>query len=994
MRSFWITGVLGVAMAASLALGGCSKERSDPTGQDGHPDTWTDTESASFHGTKVSAEGNALCLECHTVVAPPDASEDQIELSCAGEDGCHARAEGPEFLDCETCHDALPESHAAHADDDLHDCFLCHESTVSGGGALVDSVHMNGSKDFALSAVLGGTLDEETLTCSGTYCHGTANTSPEWGTSPVLGCEDCHATADLSALHAEHFGEIDGNCASCHAATAASASTILSGSVTHVNFEVEIQFGPAPGVGGTFDGTGNTCSDTYCHGVSVTTTAWDDPTPLDCEGCHTKAGLPEAHQTHLAVTEDCSVCHSIVALSDTAIATPALHANAEVEVLLSSFAGGSYSDVTRTCGNTNCHGTASPPWGEVAPLDCDGCHHPFDELPRGHQEHFAVIAANCAVCHAATATDSTDIANPANHLNFSVDVQLGAAWGGTFNEQNETCAGTYCHGTAATPAWDGATNLDCESCHAFDALPAPHAKHLANNDDCSQCHAATASSASAIISPAAHANQQVDVQFAVAIGGTYNDVNGTCSDVYCHVSGAPAWVTTPPTLDCGGCHARGGLSANHGDHFDLSAATCATCHAATAVDSTAIRGGSTTHVNFQVDVEASGASAFTYVESSKTCLTSCHGTSSPSWTSTIDLDCQACHADGDLPDPHSTHLTDLGADCSFCHSATVSDGTTIVDQSRHADGDVDVVLDSRAGGTYTSATGTCSDVYCHGSGAPTWATAALDCNSCHPTASLPVSHPAHFAATQMDCERCHAATAVDSTAIGDAAQHVDFGIDVEFKSGFGGTFNGATCNNTYCHGSGVTTTSWSSPTPLDCEGCHTIASLPDGHSVHTAAFDNDCGICHSATASGPTTLVDRGRHADMTNDVVLSATWGGTYDAGSTLQCSNTWCHGPRNTVLSPAWNTSPSLSCEGCHPTAQLSAGHGVASHSIASNCDNCHSLTAASATTLVPDGPHVDNAVDFVPTFSGLAFDGGTNTCTGSCHTPGPSKNWFTLQ
>ena len=118
---------------------------------------------------------------------------------------------------------------------------------------------------------------------------------------------------------------------------------------------------------------------------------------------------------------------------------------------------------------------------------------------------------------------------------------------------------------------------------------------------------------------------------------------------------------------------------------------------------------------------------------------------------------------------------------------------------------------------------------------------------------------------EQNCAVCHASTAQDSTGIAVPANHVNFEVEVALADAFGGVFDGTTntCSNTYCHFE-ATTTPWDNPTDLRCQGCHPYSTLPDNHGVHIDTFGNICGTCHANTVSGGYSLVDSGKHANLT----------------------------------------------------------------------------------------------------------------------------------
>lgn len=750
----------------------------------------------------------------------------------------------------------------------------------------------------------------------------------------------------------------------------------------------------------TSDAVAMSCANSPgCHATS------EHATQLACGTCHARADLSPSHGAHFAAgTDACALCHAAT-YSATGALVDSVHMNAVIDVVLSSETRGVFNATDRTCSDSGCHGitmpNTSPAWGVAANLTCESCH-AIDALSNAHRTHFALSAADCGVCHATTAIDGSTLQpDTRTHANLEVNVALIETHGGTFDADAATCSGTYCHGTTVTtPSWGDDAGLTCQSCHAFTELPGAHGAHLGMNDDCSLCHAMTASSATAISNPAFHGNLVVDVVLSSVIGGEFNSVTQTCATTTCHGAQSPVWSATAD-LTCNSCHAKAELPGAHQAHFARSPATCETCHHETAQDSSAIKNPAL-HLNFTVDVALSDDVAGTYDHATETCSdTYCHlgATPTPAWNGTTALRCGSCHVYAELSAPHPTHTSFVSNDCSVCHNATASGPYAIRNPQLHADNTVQVVMNDAVGGTFDSVTKTCSDTYCHVTGTPTWAAdLSLNCNSCHAKATLPGAHQAHIAHTPATCETCHSATVSGSWTIIDPGLHMNYVADVVLVDGIGGTYDASTrtCSNTYCHRDATPTPAWDGDTALRCGSCHPYAALPEPHPVHIALVENDCSVCHNATASGPYTLSNPALHADQIVQVAMNDVFGGTFDV-ATNTCANNWCHGPRNDVLSPAWGGATGLDCQGCHPTASLSGGHEFHAVLMGQPCEACHNATALSGTELRPDAPHIDGVVQVVGTYANMVYEVNTNTCSSeqnACHKPGPSKNWFTLE
>ncbi len=161
--------------------------------------------------------------------------------------------------------------------------------------------------------------------------------------------------------------------------------------------------------------------------------------------------------------------------------------------------------------------------------------------------------------------------------------------------------------------------------------------------------------------------------------------------------------------------------------------------------------------------------------------------------------------------PHPAHVTGprhAPYDCTSCHNKPENPLTPnhVFDDSP---GQADVRFDQglSAGGDY--ATGTCSNLYCHGNGRTngtvTRSDAPLDCNSCHAGpgtgrdrwATMSGEHEDHLR-EGVPCVGCHAATIDDADEISGPMQHVNGAVDLEFAPGTI-TRTDASCSGT-CHG--------------------------------------------------------------------------------------------------------------------------------------------------------------------------------------------------
>jgi predicted CxxxxCH...CXXCH cytochrome family protein len=631
-------------------------------------------------------------------------------------------------------------------------------------------------------------------TCRSEYCHsnGTpadsavAYKDPVWktgGGQPAWNCVSCHgdaaATATMSKAHALHAGTAAYayGCEKCHLSVASSATALNTtytggGKKLHVNGLKDVKFDAYNGnTAGTYDGTGKTCSNTYCHSNGTDRTTADGT-----------ASGPSVAWTSTG-TSTCTYCHGGDATTGTNVIAGAAK------------------------GGTAAHGK--------------------------HVNNATLIGVNvgCASCHSATVSSNTTISGRANHVNADPNVSLASITrpsGGTARSNGTptgtspatTCASAWCHSSGqetpsyASVAWNATwTAPICNKCHGrtsslagepdyatggtnYNSHTAKHIPAASAAAACVRCHATTVTTAGTAIlttTPSMHLNGDRDVSFANvgsnAGGGAtpYTSTTRACQ-AYCHSSAgpwngtayaaptfaSPTWGGTAPS--CTGCHGGAGaattMSGPHAKHVNSNAAggygfACSKCHYGTTQDGTTILASSTLHVNgTKTDVVFNTADPFTPAGSTwgggatattHTCAsTYCHGNmtgginATPSWTPGT-LACTACH--GVPPSNHAPGDTD----CNSCHPGYSS---TAVIVATHVNGTVD------GGGGGTS---------CHNSVKDD----AASPGSARRAVMTDFSRPSHHAGngdakrggtlTDNDCAVCHAEAAVPSAQGGKIA---------------------------------------------------------------------------------------------------------------------------------------------------------------------------------------------------------------------------------
>lgn len=318
---------------------------------------------------------------------------------------------------CTACHGAPPPpfvTAAASVHPPGADCNLCHATTVTASGDLIEGgAHENGTVDVTIHAVpFAGHTDaaladiSACATCHGsgfdggasgvscTACHATFSFS-DWQTN----CTFCHGTRTPSwtsaalrlaappqgvrgetlttqpqvGAHQKHLGGgstiSDGvACGECH--------TVPTG-LAHLDGAAPTTFGGLASQGNLSPAyAGGSCSATYCHGAGLldrtgqvdganTTPTWTGAAA--CGDCHGSPPATGQHDIAQHTGHPCSRCHSEVATAtgspgilDTSAAR-ALHVNGTKNVKFS--VNGTWDSTAKTCTSVACHGgTGTRSW--------------------------------------------------------------------------------------------------------------------------------------------------------------------------------------------------------------------------------------------------------------------------------------------------------------------------------------------------------------------------------------------------------------------------------------------------------------------------------------------------------------------------------------------------------------------------------------------------------------------------------------------------------
>jgi len=291
--------------------------------------------------------------------------------------------------------------------------------------------------------------------------------------------------------------------------------------------------------------------------------------PTACDTCHGQPPATGAHSTH-ATRYGCSPCHLVPAMyTDVHLHAPP----ARMRFAAIAGGQARWDAQMRTC-SVSCHGGARPSWTpDPAQAACGSCHglpppghadarcaacHPPADAPTHADGHVDLGdgSGGCAACHGqpppegahlahalATHRLSAPVACAACHLVPAAVTSAGhidhappatvfpAGLGGpaaadgatpTWDPGAGTCAQVYCHGggvalasdhaagLARTPAWSGADQAACGTCHGIPPQDGVHWSAI-RLTDCTTCHP-TMDASGAIVVPSRHIDGVIDVR--------------------------------------------------------------------------------------------------------------------------------------------------------------------------------------------------------------------------------------------------------------------------------------------------------------------------------------------------------------------------------------------------------------------------------------------------------------------------------------------------
>ncbi|WP_145026279.1 CxxxxCH/CxxCH domain c-type cytochrome, partial [Geobacter argillaceus] len=430
------------------------------------------------------------------------------------------------------------------------------------------------------------------------------------------------------------------------------------------------------------------------------------------------------------------------------------------------------------------------------------------------------------------------------------------------------------------------------------------------------------------------------------------------------------------------------------------------------------------HVNKFIDFSSvRGGGSTKYNGSTKLCTNIyCHSNGNPgslvyvnpaAWNSATTYGCNGCHGTSGFGAPdyanggagtttansHSKHVSQLNitdtTGCAVCHRRTVDMATAnkLRNYSTlHLNGTANVTFNTtRAGSsaTWTSGTGTCSSVICHGNGlgayqSPQWG-ATDNCGFCHPIASLGGAHAKHLDLTQtpvfytftanrssgddstgkyyFGCSSCHPlvnGNHTSGTIVLDLRPSVAGVGTLRSKNsaaitatGPAGTTNGGTtadsvsgsvvkCLNIYCHSNGYSTSMVYANTP----------------NWYGGSFTGDrCANCHgnspnSTIAGSPAHYNSNFLGTGITGGHVVGIHYDGIFSGTNGLATPGT---GTTNSHGNALYSTT--INCNICHYATVTSANNDK--NIVCNTCHNGIQATLRGNATIANKANHVNGSV-----------------------------------
>ncbi len=371
----------------------------------------------------------------------------------------------------------------------------------------------------------------------------------------------------------------------------------------------------------------------------------------------------------------------------------------------------------------DCHGTRSSM--DIRPVDAAYRNVSSGGFIGSHRTHVSVGATpgNCEKCHQGSRNYSSahrngmiKVSANVNHSQLKTTYRNStSAWPQTATPLLGGCTNVNCHFEKETLTWgDSPTILNCSSCHTAPPSDGSHGKKHGDyfgtaTDSCAKCHMNHLAEANIFSHASGAGKRGLKIQFTTTPnnGGTYSGGttnypdylprlnparNGSCTDTYCHSDG------------------RGGSPVKTLTWSDSKTTDCFTCHRGRTTDSSLGNCG-----GFGVWSAARG-----YCTPDLTMTSNGHHRLvGPQWIRKYP--------------------------CNYCHYATTDAAGTILDKTKHVNGEKNIVmhpdwnLNNRPAASYDPVGKICNNVYCHSDGTTdpdvvrpfAWTEPKTACNTCH-----------------------------------------------------------------------------------------------------------------------------------------------------------------------------------------------------------------------------------------------------------------------
>ncbi len=860
-------------------------------------------------------------------------------------------------------------------------CADCHAAHVDPGDGTTPNVwlvrrYMNYSGGVKLDSYRRKVLNQFT------------DAQSNWsGTNGV--CQGCHNVPVGNSYPTEHTSTNPDVCRSCH----------THGSKTG-SFSADCQ---------------------GCHGFPPVQNTPGGPNGYAVAGSYSYANDPyfkdesnAGHRTHagkVLLSYGCNECHA----GNTHGSGNFQQVFRATSNIIAAIGGATptYNASTGTCSTVYCHSNgrqsyASPLWSNPSTGACGTCHAttPYIGGPfissNAHFPHFSSNgisygpmltprdATSCQTCHTAFTGEFG-----ATHVDGTVQVI-------------SSC--NPCHRQAGTYVWTTGP-VTCESCHTgilseINGATAPdkssfatlgHGKFTGKSDQCLNCH----------VRSDRHITS-VSGTHVTRLGSSYQGIgqNDLCAS--CHNNAAI--VTTP---------ARQNMSTHVSAKTDPPPPNmCSACH-----DVHGTTNLNAINASFTFGSNSTATVAFTNVstgfvdrKTNRGICQICHTRTNHYKRDVAESghparDCLACHSHKDA------YAFKPNGNCNTCHGYPPVSSLA----GRGVSGNYSSArLEVFNGGGYLNGGGS-HTVSAHVNPGAVWQQAWSNCGVCHDSARHKMIMPLQQKGLNVTF---------------DPAVWTNSTVPATYTGSLSGNGTGpqvtGSCSNVYCHSNGNgaapnnTTFTWSSPLgTLDCTGCHggnATSSSPIATGKHAAHINSavntslgngnafGCVACHAKTVDGDAHISNPKNHVNRFKDYSGVKAGGSANYTTATKQCSNFYCHSNGNSnslvyVNPPAWDSTTTLGCNGCHgtsnaigapdyanggagtPTANSHNAH-TAGYADTAVCSNCHSLTASTtAGRLKDNSAHLNGKqeVAFNPAVAGAgaSFDPTTGQCSNiACH------------